>query len=146
MKKLVLILSLLPFAVAARPGHDEHCGGGKPPMHAFGEGHGEMQLPPYLKKLELSDKQEADIKGLLKAEFGDSRSRFDEDHALRAELHALSFSADYNEAKAKALLEKSVAIHQQLALEKSKIDNAIFLLLTAPQQAQLKAEIGKFEH
>lgn len=146
MKKLVLILGLLPLAVMAKPPYGEQHDGGKPPMHRFGEGHGGQHLPRYLKKLDLSEKQEADIKSLLKTKFDDSRSRFEEDHALRAELHALSFSADYNEEKAKALLEKSTAIHQQLALEKSKLDNAIFLLLTAPQQEKLQAEIGKFEH
>jgi len=146
MKKLVLILGLLPLAVMAKPPHGEHHDGGKPAMHRFEEDHSGQHLPRYLKKLDLSEKQEADIKSLLKTKFGDSRSRFEEDHAVRAELHALSFSADYNEEKAKALLEKSTAIHQQLALEKSKLDNAIFLLLTAPQQEKLKAEIAKFEH
>lgn len=142
MKKLVLILGLLPLTAMAKPPHD----GGKPPMHRFEEGRGEWHLPPYLHHLDLSEKQEADIKSLLKTKFSDSGSRFEEDRAVRAELHALSFSTDYDEEKAKALLEKSTAIHRQLALEKSKLDNAIFLLLTASQQEKLKAEIGKFEH
>lgn len=146
MKKLVLMLGLLPLAAIAKPPHGEHHDGGRPAMQVFAENHGGQHLPRYLKKLDLSETQEADIKNLLKTKFDDSHSRFEEDHALRAELHALSFSADYNEEKARALLEKSTAIHRQLALEKSKLDNAIFLLLTPPQQEKLKADIADFEH
>ncbi|WP_165917806.1 MULTISPECIES: Spy/CpxP family protein refolding chaperone [Methylomonas] len=146
MKKLVLLIGLLPLTAMAEPPHGRHHGGGKPPMHMFGEAGGEHHLPPFLKKLDLSEKQEADIKNLIKTRFGDGHSRFKEEHALRAELRALSFSADYDEEKTKALLEKSTAIHQQMALEKSKLDHEIFTLLTAEQQEKLKAEIGKFEH
>jgi Spy/CpxP family protein refolding chaperone len=146
MKKLVLLLGLLPLAAMAKPPHGEHFGGGKPPMHMFGEADGEQHMPRYLKKLDLSETQEADIKNLMKTRFGEGQARFKEEHVSRAELHALSFSADYDEAKAKALLEKSTAMHQQMALEKSKLDHEIFMLLTAEQQEKLKAEIGKFEH
>ncbi|OQW74636.1 MAG: hypothetical protein BVN35_09745 [Proteobacteria bacterium ST_bin11] len=146
MKKLVLVLGLLPLTAMAQPPNGEHHGGGKPPMHMFSEANVEQQLPRFLNKLDLSEKQEADIKKLMKTRFGDGHARFKEDHALRAELHALSFSADYEEETTKALLEKSTVMHQQMALEKSKLDHDIFMLLTAEQQQKLKAEIGKFEH
>lgn len=146
MKKLVLVLGLLPLTAMAEPPHGGHHGGGKPPMHRFGEADGEQHLPRFLKNLDLSEKQEADIKNLMKTRFGDGQVRFKDEHALRAELHALSFSADYNEEQAKALLEKSAAMHQQMALEKSKLDHDVFMLLTAAQQEKLQAEIGKFEH
>lgn len=146
MKKLVLILGLLPLSAMAEPPHDGRHGGGKPPMHFFGEADGEQHLPPMLKKLDLSEKQEAEIKNLMKTRFSDGDFRVNADHALRAELHALSFSADYSEEKAKALFEKSTALHKQMVFEKSKLDHEIFMLLTTDQQEKLKAELGKFDH
>jgi hypothetical protein len=53
MKKIVLLLGLLPLTAMAQPPHGEHHGGGKPPMHMFGEADGEQHLPRYLKKPQL---------------------------------------------------------------------------------------------
>lgn len=141
MKRLVVILGLLPLVAMAKPPHGHHGGGGEPSL-MLADG----RLPPYLDGLNLTTQQEADIKILLKTEFGDRGSRQESEHAAIADLHALSFSTDYSEDKAKSLLEKSVSTHQQMALAKSKVDHAIFMMLTASQQETLKANIAKFEH
>ncbi len=147
MKKLLLIVGLLPFAVAAGPRHGEpRCDGGPYPAR-----HGEFaageHLPHFLRSLNLSDAQRAEIKSLLKSRFGDGPDKMrGQGRAIHDELRNLSFSADYSEQKSLSLIDKSLELHKQAALEKAKLDNQIFNFLTPEQQQKLRAELSQAEH
>ncbi|QPK65141.1 Spy/CpxP family protein refolding chaperone [Methylomonas sp. LL1] len=147
MRKLILIFTLLPgLAMANPPMHDQppHGEFGKPPMHHLvGDGD---QLPPLLYNIGLSEDQQREIKNLFKAQQGAISDKFDKERAIKEQLHRLSFSDDYSEDKAKTLIEQSLEIHKDIALQKNRLDNAIFKLLNAEQRDKLKAGMDKIGH
>ncbi|ANE54618.1 Spy/CpxP family protein refolding chaperone [Methylomonas sp. DH-1] len=147
MKKLLLIAGLLPLAVAAGPRHGEpRCDGGPHPAHRGEFAPGE-HMPHFLRALNLSDAQRAEIKSLWQSQFGEGRDAMrSQGRAMRDELRNLSFSADYSEEKSLSLIEKSLEMHKQAALEKAKLDNRIFKLLTPEQQQKLQSELSKAKH
>lgn len=142
MRKLLLVLSLLPVIALATPPHR----GAQPPhgdgMHRRFMGDGE-HLPPFLHDIGLSEQQQSDIKSLLKKHWAAMDEVRKNEHAIRLQLMQLSFSADFSDDKAAALIQQSLAMHQSNALEKARLDNEIYKLLTGDQQAALKTQMAK---
>ncbi|MGI2852810.1 Spy/CpxP family protein refolding chaperone [Shewanella algae] len=58
--------------------------------------------------------------------------------ARRAEMHALVTEARFDEAKAKKLIEQRQQVREQHMLERMKLHNQIYNLLTPEQQAKFK--------
>jgi periplasmic protein CpxP/Spy len=147
MRKLLLVLNLLPTLALANPpmpgDHPPHGGFGKPLMR--NHMHDGEHLPPFLQDIDLSDQQEGSIKSLLKSQTANIDETLIKEHNIKKQLHQLSFSNDYNTEKAQALIEQSLATHKTIALQKSQLDNAIFKLLTAEQQSQVFSKMAKFE-
>ncbi len=92
--------------------------------------------------LDLTDAQKADIKKL----FAEQRAARSEDRptkearlAHRNELQALITSASFDETQAKALLSAQQERRQEHAIERMKMQNQIYNLLTPEQQAKFKA-------
>lgn len=143
MRSLLFALSLLPGLVLANPPHHD----GHPPhgefRHHF-KGDGE-HLPRFLHDIDLSEQQRNDIKSLLQAHASTAKENWSKHRALKTQLRQLSFSADFSDYKASALIEQGAALHQSEALERAKLDHAIFNLLTNEQQAVLKSKLEKFE-
>lgn len=146
MKKFLFIVSLLPLAVAAGPRHGEpRCEGGFDSAR-HGEFAGGEHLPHFLRPLNLSDAQRAEIKNLLQNRLSQGKEKIGQGRAMHEELRKLSFSADFSEAKSLSLVEKSLDLHKQAVLDKAKLDNQIYKLLTPEQQQKLQAELDKAEH
>lgn len=134
MRKLLLILPLLPALTLAEPQmYDEPPCGGMPPMH-----HSKEQLSGFLHQIDLSDKQQAEIKTLGKAQRAEIDAKLENLKSMGKEIHQLSFSNDYSNVKIQALLDKAEAIHKEIALQKSRLDNATFKLLNDEQQKKLQ--------
>ncbi len=145
MRKIVLILNLLPAIVMANPPmHPPQGEFGKPPMHRFRDG-GE-HLPPYLHDIDLTEQQKTEIKNLIKTQDAEISDNWEKEKNVKAQLHQLSFSNNYNEDAALALIEASLKMHKDMVLQKSKLDNAIFKQLNARQQGKLNALMEKLEH
>lgn len=146
MKKLLLIVGLLPLAVAAGPRHGEPlCDGGPHPARHGDFAAGE-HLPHFLRSLNLSDAQRAEIKSLLQTRFSQGKDKMDRGRAMHDELRKLSFSADFSEERSLDLIEKSLDFHKQAVLDKAKLDNQLYKLLNSEQQQKLRAELEKSEH
>lgn len=145
MRKLILMTGLLPALASANPGMPGEIppgGFGRPPMHHQPMGDAE-RLPPFLQDIGLSAQQQSEVKSLLKAHMsmtGDSRKSV---HAVRMQLHQLSFSGAYTEEQAEALTEQLLAVHKTQALRQAQLDNAIYKLLTKEQQTEVEAQIAK---
>jgi len=139
MRKLLLILPLLPALALANPQmYDEPpCGGMPPPMHHMSADDKE-QLPGFLHQINLSDKQQFEIKTLGKAQRAEIDAKLENLKSIGKEIHQLSFSNDYSNVKIQALLDKADTIHKEIALQKSRLDNAIFKLLNDEQQKKLQ--------
>lgn len=145
MRKLLLMLTLLPAIALANPKmFGEPPCGDMPPKHHGAAGGGE-RLPGFLHQIDLSEKQQTEIKTLLKAHHAEIDANLQEARKIGTEIHRLSFSNDYSDAKIQSLFDKAAAIHRETALRKSGLDNAIFKLLSGEQQQKLQAKMAHLE-
>lgn len=107
-------------------------------MHRMFEG---LDLTEF-EGLDLTDAQKADIKKLFaeqRAARSDDKPSKEERSAHRAEMQALITSATFDEAQAKALMSAQQEKRQAQAIERMKMQNQIYNLLTPEQQAKFKA-------
>lgn len=142
MRKLLLILSLLPLiALANPPMHGEPpCGDMPPPPKHCMSANGEIPLPLILHQINLTAEQQTEIKTLIKAHRAALDDKLEDTRNIGLDIHRLSFSNDYSVDKIQALFDKAAASHREIALQKSKLDNGIFKLLTGEQQKKLQSQ------
>ena len=89
--------------------------------------------------LDLTDAQKADIKKLFadqKAARADSRPTKEQRLAHRTEMQALMTAPNFDEVQAKALMSAQQEQRQAQAIERMKLHNQIYNLLTLEQQAK----------
>lgn len=92
--------------------------------------------------LDLTDAQKADIKKLFAeqdASRADKRLTKEARLAHRNEMQALMTAATFDEAQAKVLMTAQQEQRQTQAIERMKVHNQIYNLLTPEQQTQFKA-------
>jgi len=143
MRKLLLILPLLPALALANPQmlSEPPCGGMPPPNRHI-SADGEIPLPLILHQIKPTEKQQTEIKTLVKAHRAALADKLENARNIGIEIHRLSFSNDYSDDKIQVLFDKAAAIHKETALQKSRLDNAIFKLLTDEQQQKLQNQFG----
>lgn len=126
----------------------EHCENHKGECHkkgcrmAHGEMHGHGDMHGMFAGLDLTQAQQAQIKQLLEAQKTartESRPSKEDRIAHRNEMHSLITAATFDEAQAKALLSVQQEKRQTQALERMRVQNQIYNLLTPEQQTQFKA-------
>lgn len=110
-----------------------HMKGGKGHFGMFG-----------LRGLDLTDAQKTEIKALMD-QHRSSMSRPDKETraAHRAEMQALMTSGNFDEAKAKEIIEQRQQVREQHMLERMKLHNQIYNLLTPEQQAKFKERMDR---
>jgi len=146
MRKLLLILSLLPVIALANPQMQDEPSCKDMPFfrHHKSNDDGE-HLPRFLHGVDLTEKQQTEIKALVKAQRAEIGTKMENARSVGKEIHQLSFSNDYSNVKVQALLDKAAAMHKEMALQKSRLDNAIFKLLTTEQQQKLQSKMNHSE-
>lgn len=132
--------AVLATTVSAEPSQGcEHSGG---EFHKRGDRMGHDGMHKMFAGLDLTETQKADIKKLFaeqRAARSDDKPTKEERLARRAEIHALITSATFDEAQAKALIGNQQEKRQARAIERIKMQNQIYNLLTPEQQAKFKA-------
>ncbi len=126
--------------VSAEPG--QGCDHPRSEFHKHGDRMGHDGMHRMFEGLDLTDAQKADIKKLFaeqRAARSDDRPTKEERLAHRAEMHALITAANFDEAQAKALMSAQQEKRQAQAIERMKMQNQIYNLLTPEQQAKFKA-------
>ncbi len=119
-------------------------------FHGGGKGYGPDHRPPFLEGITLTDTQNAKIDEILKSQAAaapkDNAASKWESHKQLAQL---ALSTDYTDDKAKALAEttekQELENHVQRKLARTKVDHAIFQILTAEQQQQAKTNLANFK-
>jgi Spy/CpxP family protein refolding chaperone len=94
-----------------------------------------------LHQLILTEKQQTEIKTLLKAQRTALDDKLEDARNIGTEIFHLSFSNDYSDDKIQALFDKAAVIHREIALHRSGLNNAIFKLLTGEQQKKLQSQL-----
>jgi Spy/CpxP family protein refolding chaperone len=152
--KPLLLAGFLAAPLAAFAFGGEHCEGAM--MHGdggmmHGDGDGEMGMgghhgmPPFIHQLKLSDAQRDQIFKLMHDQAPALRDKAKEARKAHEELQGLAFSAQYDEARVKALTESAARSMAEMMQMRLAGANQIYLLLTPEQRKkadELKADFA----
>ncbi|PIW61726.1 MAG: hypothetical protein COW15_07070 [Shewanella sp. CG12_big_fil_rev_8_21_14_0_65_47_15] len=137
-----LLASSAVFATTVNAEPIQGCDHSMGEFHRNGDRMAHDGMHRMFEGLDLTDAQKADIKQL----FAEQRATRSEDRptkeqrlAHRAEMQALITSATFDETQAKAMLSAQQEKRQEHAIERMKVQNQIYNLLTPEQQAKFKA-------
>jgi Spy/CpxP family protein refolding chaperone len=147
--KCAALCGLIPAIAFAEPGFMEGPLPGEDMPMESGPNHHPDDAPKHrpsprerlmkmLGDLNLTEAQKGQIEALLNKDETEIRGKFKAERKAKAELRRLAFSTEYTDDKAKALLAKSLPMHEQFMLQKARLDNAVFKLLTPEQQQKLQ--------
>lgn len=93
--------------------------------------------PPFLRSMRLTEAQQNQVFDIMHQAAPSLRAKGMEARHAQDQLHELSLSANYDEAKAKSLAEAGARAMVRIALIHSRIDNQVFHLLTPEQRKHL---------
>lgn len=144
MRKLMILLSLIPIAAMANP--VEHAGqecGDKSHHHQMKHKKA-GDIPFHLRDLDLTDTQTAQIKAMMEKRNADRQAQKGQSREIRKAIHDLTMSDNFNEAELESLIDQSMVLQKQRATERAKFHHDVFNVLTPEQQEQLKAKMAKF--
>ncbi|ABK46497.1 protein of unknown function, Spy-related [Shewanella sp. ANA-3] len=137
-----ILASSAVFATTVNAEPGQGCDHPRGEFHKHGDRMAHDGMHRMFEGLDLTDAQKADIKKLFaeqRAARSDDKPSKEERLAHRAEMQALITSATFDEAQAKALMSAQQEKRQAQAIERMKMQNQIYNLLTPEQQAKFKA-------
>lgn len=108
---------------------------GAPPRNDFHRG---GLHPRLLERLNLTDQQKQQIASLHENQRAAAETRFEQFKAADEAVRDLIAAAEFNEAAARAALDRRAGIQIELELLRLKTDFQILALLTADQKTQLE--------
>jgi protein CpxP len=115
-----------------------------PPMHGHGHefgmgehGRGEHGMEFLAKYLDLTDAQQAQAKTILQKEHPVMKPLFQQSRLIEQQLHQY-VEGTYDEAKVRALATQQPQVEVELTVQKTRIHNELFQLLTPEQQTKMK--------
>lgn len=95
--------------------------------------------------LQLSDEQRSRIAELRASRAPAMREQAATVREARRELRALSMSADYDEAKARAISERAAKASAEMSMLRAKAGNEFFNILTPEQRQQFTERMASYE-
>jgi|GEM_PF-3113256 len=136
MRKLYFLIMLFPTILSAQPlfGFDHP---DSPPHHHRPPLDPENHLPEFLFGIDLTAQQQNEIKSLLKANRCEFETKLDEARKIETEIKQISRSSDYRTDKIQELSNKTAALHKDLLIMKTTMDNKIYKLLNDDQKQKL---------
>ena len=110
-----------------------------PPMHGHGHGFemGEHMLGFFTDMLNLSDAQQTQIKAVLQKEHPVIKPLMQQSRQIDQQLRQYA-QGTYDEAKVRALANQKAQVEAELTVQRTRIHNELFQLLTSDQQAKMK--------
>jgi periplasmic protein CpxP/Spy len=110
-----------------------------PPMHGHGHefGRGERMMGFFADYLDLSDAQRAQMKTIMQKEHPAMKPLFQQSHQIDLQLRQYA-EGTYDEPKVRALAAQKAQVETELTVQKTRIHNELFQVLTADQQAKMK--------
>lgn len=144
MYKSLLLLSLIPVAVMANPAeHDVKQCDDKHHHKMKHKRSGDM--PFYLRGIELDETQKAQIKALMEKRHTDRKADKADYWKNKQAIQQLTQAENLNEAELEKLVDASLEMKKQKAMEKARFHHEVFNLLSPEQQEQLKIKMAEFK-
>jgi len=108
-----------------------------PPMHGHGFGMGEHMMEFFADYLNLSDAQQTQMKAILQKERPTLKPLIQQLHQTEAQLKQYE-EGTYDEAKVRAVAAQEAQTQTELTVQKTRIHNELFQVLTPDQQSKMK--------
>lgn len=107
------------------------------PVHAHGYGmHGHM-MGFWARNLDLTDAQRTQMKSILQKERPTMKPLFQQSHQIELQMRQYS-EGTYDEAKVRTLATQKAQVEAELEVQKTRIHNEMFQVLTPDQQTKMK--------
>ncbi len=141
MRKLLILLSMIPLAAVAMPSDDgaKQCGNKHHHMKAKKSG----DVPFYLRDMDLSDTQKSQLKAMMDKSDADKKADKAAYWENKKAIKDLTQAETLDEAALEQLVDKSLAMHKERAIERAHFHHQMFNLLTPEQQQQLEQKMAK---
>lgn len=109
-----------------------------PPEHSMHHHFGmEHAVGFYAKKLDLTDAQKAQMKSVLEKERPTMKPLFQQSHQIEQQLRQYA-EGTFDEAKVRSLAAQKAQVEQEMTVQRTRIHNELYQLLTPDQQAKMK--------
>ncbi len=144
---ITAIAAALPFAAQAMDG-GPHCDGRGPRFGMRGgmdHFEGGMHMPPFIRELKLTEAQRDQIFKIMHEQAPAIRDKAKEARKAQADLRALTFSGNYDEARVKALAETEAQAMAAITQLRAAGANQIYQLLTPEQRKKADELKAQFE-
>jgi protein CpxP len=136
---LIAALAVLLATVIAKSQAADSSAPAPAPVHGHGHGFGmgEHRLGFFADSLNLNDAQRAQVKSILQKEHPVIKPLFEQSRQIEQQLRQYA-EGTYDEAKVRALATQKAQVEVELTVQKTRIHNELFQVLTPDQQAQMK--------
>lgn len=141
MKKLMMVLCLMPMVATAYAADHEpkQCDGHKHHMKHKKAG----DIPFYLRDIELNDTQKVQLKAMMEKRHADRKADKQAYWDNKKAIYELTRADNLNEAELEKLVDESMAMKKQSAMERARFHHQVYNLLTAEQQQLMEAKLQK---
>jgi len=147
----LLMIAAAGLALAVGIAVAQNQGGEDAPMHgSMHRGmHGHMMGGPefqmFLRKLNLSDDQKAQVKQIFQTERPTLKPLMQQEAQAHLQMMQLVSSGNFDQAKATAIATQEAQTHIQVEVEHAKIHSQIYQLLNSEQKAKVADMISKHQ-
>lgn len=142
---LAILAGTVLMTAGVNAADEQGCQHGYHQMKGGKHGH-DGGIHKMLRGLDLTDAQKSEVETLMKAHKSSMKDQRPADEARKAhrqQMLELITAADFDEKKVKQALASKQAARQQHAVNKMKLQNQVYQLLTPEQQEQYKASFEK---
>jgi Spy/CpxP family protein refolding chaperone len=117
-----------------------------PPMHGHGHefGMGDHMMGFFADYLNLSDAQQAQMKTIMQKEHPAMKPLFQQSRQIDQQLKQY-VEGTFDEAKVRALATQKAQLEVEMTVQRTRIHNELFQVLTTDQQAKMKEMMARHE-
>jgi Spy/CpxP family protein refolding chaperone len=106
------------------------------PMHGP-EAMAQHMLDYFSKQLNLTDDQQTQARAIMQKEMPTLKPLIQQEHQIDQQVHQLA-EGNYDAAKVQTLAKQKAQIDVQMTINRTRLHNELYQLLTPDQQTQLK--------
>jgi len=114
------------------------------PAHAHGYGMRDHMMGFWAKKLDLTDAQKTQMKTIMQKEHPVMKPLFQQSHQIELQMRQYA-EGTYDEAKVRTLATQKAQVEAELEVQKTRIHNEMFQILTPDQQTKMKEMEARHE-
>lgn len=137
VRLLIAALAVFFGTVIARSQTADAAAPPPPPLHGPGFGMGDHMLRFFTEKLNLTDAQQEQAKAIMQKEMLTIKPLMKQSRQMEEQLHQYA-EGGYDETKVRTLATQKAQVELELSVQRTRIHNELYQLLTPDQQSKLK--------